>query len=93
MAERKNYGIGSFSSIWWNEGKDGKSGYYSVQIRKAYKDSYGQDQEQKISFLQKDAIVLAAELQRIATLLLTPREIVRKDNAPVIDNVGDEIPF
>ena len=90
----KNYGVGQFTSIWWNEPKEaGKNGYYSVQIRKTYKDAYGNEQEQKVSFLSSDAIRLAAELQRVATMLLTPREIVRREENIDTATPGDDIPF
>lgn len=89
----KNYSIGQFTSLWWNEPKEqGKAGYYSVQIRKKYKDQNGSEQEQKISFLANDAIRLAAELKRVATMLLTPREIIKREE-PIAPAPDDDIPF
>lgn len=96
----KNYAIGRFVSVWWNEGTDGKPGYYSVNIRRRYKDKAGLDVEEKVSMFASDAIQLATELNAAVTKILTlPREIVRKEQTPEPDvqvvevSEIDQIPF
>ena len=92
----KNYGVGKFVSIWWNEGKDGKAGYYSTTIRRRYKDKNGQDVEEKITMFSDDVIRLALELQKAAQILINPRELVRKEptsEIPIETPMGDDIPF
>lgn len=91
--EKKNYGIGRFTSIWWNEGRDGKAGFYTIQIRRVYKDSTGAEVEQKLSLFTDDVIRLAAELERAKLVLLQPREIIRQTVEPEIPNAADDIPF
>lgn len=91
--EKKNYGIGRFTSIWWNEGRDGRAGFYTIQIRRVYKDSSGTDVEQKISLFADDVIRLAAELERAKLVLLQPREIVRQTVEPDVPSATDDIPF
>lgn len=88
----KNYAVGKYVSLWYNQGKDGKSGYYSVNIRRMYKDKNGEDVEQKISLFADDAIRLAAELQKATNMLLTPREIIQVQE-PKLDAINpDDIP-
>lgn len=97
----KNYAIGRFVSVWWNEGTDGKQGYYSVNIRRKYKDKTGADVEEKISMFASDAIQLQAELKAAVEKILTlPREIVRKEATPEpnmqvvdINDIDSQIPF
>ena len=96
----KNYAIGRFVSVWWNEGTDGKQGYYTVNIRRKYKDKAGLDVEEKLSMFASDAIQLATELNAVVNKILTlPREIVKKEavaepNMQVIDvNDITDIPF
>jgi len=96
----KNYAIGRFVSLWWNDGTDGKQGYYTVNVRRRYKDKTGADVEEKVSLFASDAIQLQAELKAAVEKILTlPREIVRKEQAPepnmqVVDvNDLDTIPF
>lgn len=93
MSEKKNYGIGRFTSIWWNEGRDGRAGFYTIQIRRVYKDSSGTDVEQKISLFADDVIRLAAELERAKLVLLQPREIVRQTVETDVPSATDDIPF
>ena len=96
----KNWGFGRFVSCWWNEGKDGKQGYYTVNVRRRYKDKTGADVEEKVSMFASDAIQLQAELKAAVEKLLTlPYEIVRKEQAPepnvqvVEASELDQIPF
>lgn len=93
----KNYAIGKFVSLWWNEGKDGKPGYYSTTVRRKYKDKNQQDVEEKMTLFADDAIRLAMEMQKAAQILLHPREIVRKEPVAEVpeDAAGntDDIPF
>lgn len=91
--EKKNYGIGRFTSIWWNEGRDGRAGFHTIQIRRVYKDSSGKDVEQKISLFADDVIRLAAELERAKLVLLQPREIVRQTIETDVPSATDDIPF
>lgn len=100
MATNKNWGIGRFVSCWWNEGQDGKPGYWTINIRRKYKDKTGVDVEEKISMFASDAIQLATELQAAVNKILThPREIVRREqpvampDAPDAPIGGDDIPF
>lgn len=92
MSENKNYGIGRYVSLWYNEGKDGKRGFYTITIRRMYKDKDGVDCEQKISMFADDALRLEAELRRANAMLLSPREIIKQEPiaAPATD---DDIPF
>ena len=96
----KNYAIGRFVSLWWNEGTDGKQGYYTVNLRRRYKDKTGADVEEKISMFASDAIQLQAELKAAIEKVLTlPREIVSKEATPepnmqVVEvSELDQIPF
>lgn len=88
----KNYAVGKYVALWFNQGKDGKAGYYTVSIRRVFKDKNGADVEQKISMFADDAIRLAAELQKATNMLLTPREIVQVEE-PKLDAINpDDIP-
>lgn len=88
----KNYAVGKYVALWFNQGKDGKAGYYTVSIRRVFKDKNGADVEQKISMFADDAIRLAAELQKATNMLLTPREIVQVEE-PKLDSINpDDIP-
>ena len=93
----KNYAVGKYVSLWYNQSKDGKSGYYSVNIRRTYKDKNGEDVEQKISLFADDAIRLARELKIATNLLLYPREIKQtqepKPDAINPDDIPTDIPF
>lgn len=96
----KNYAIGRFVTLWWNDGQDGKQGYYTVNVRRRYKDKTGADVEEKISMFASDAIQLQTELKAAIDKILTlPREIVRKEQ-PIEPGVQvvevselDQIPF
>lgn len=92
MADQKNYSVGRYVSLWYNEGKDGKRGFYSLAIRRLYKDKDGNECEQKISLLQDDALRLEAELRRANAMLLSPREIVKQEPVATPQN-DDDIPF
>lgn len=97
----KNYAIGRFVSLWWNDGTDGKSGYYTVNVKRRYKDKTGTDVEEKISMFASDAIQLQTELKAAIDKILTlPREIVKKETTPEpatqpvdVSSVPDDIPF
>lgn len=97
----KNYAIGRFVSLWWNEGTDGKRGYYTVNIRRTYKDKTGSDVEEKISMFASDAIQLSVELDAVVKKILTlPREIVKKETTPEpsmqpldVSGIDDTVPF
>ena len=101
MATNKNYAIGRFVSCWWNEGQDGKPGYWTVNIRRQYKDKMGVDVIEKISMFASDAIQMSTELQAAVNKILThPREIVKREqpvempaepDAPI--GTGDDMPF
>ena len=88
---KKNYGIGRYTSIWWNEGQNGKSGFYTVQICRKYKNSAGEEVEQRVSLFADDLLRLSAELERAKAVLLMPREIIKQQTETEQDI--DSIPF
>lgn len=92
----KNYGIGKFVALFWNEGKEGKRGYYTVSVKKRYKNNYDEDIEQKLTLFADDAVRLHAELGRAINVLLHPREIIIQQEVPqdpVAQDPSDDIPF
>lgn len=99
MATNKNWAIGRFVSCWWNEGQDNRPGYWTVSIRRQYKDKTGTDVVEKLFLLSYDAIQVATELQAAVNKILThPREIVKREqpvNMPAGPEapIGDDIPF
>ena len=100
MATNKNWAFGRFVSCWWNDGADGKPGFWTVQMRRKYKDKMGIDVEEKISMFPTDAIQIAAELNAaVNKILLHPREIVRRETNVVDPGTPDgpidnsDIPF
>lgn len=100
MATNKNWAIGRFVSCWWNDGLDGKPGYWTITVRRKYKDKMGTDVEEKISMFSSDAIQLAAELQAAVNKILThPREIIRREQAVAMQEGPDapigmeDVPF
>lgn len=99
MATNKNWAIGRFVSCWWNEGQDNKPGYWTITIRRKYKDRMGVDVEEKISLFASDAMQLSTELNATVNKILThPREIIKREqpvNMPDAPDapIGDDIPF
>lgn len=69
----KNYKIklgGLEVAYLWNEGKDGKKGYYTVALVKSYKDKDGNWKDSKIYLDADDAVVLGRMLARTEQVAL-----------------------
>lgn len=69
----KNYKVklnGLEVAYLWNEGKDGKKGYYTVVLVKSYKDKDGNWKDNKIYLDADDAVVLGRMLARTEQVAL-----------------------
>lgn len=95
----KNYAIGRHTALWFNQGQEGKQGYYTVSITKKYTDKAGIQQESKISLFADEALRVLSELEQAKRILLFPREIVVQQQPDIsagpVNNIdsGDDLPF
>ena len=96
----QGYNINRYVSVWLNDGKDGNPDYYTITIRKRYKDTNGEWVEKKETYMADEAIQIAAGFNAaIDKILLLPKKIVKKEataepNMQVVDvNDLDGIPF
>lgn len=64
----------------WNEGKEGKKGYYGVRITKSYKDQDGAWKDSKIRLSVDDTIVLNRMLNRLEQVGLPIQEFQMDKN-------------
>lgn len=61
-------------AYFWQDGKDGKQGAYSVSITRSYKDKDGNWKDQKIYLDAKEAVLLGRLLERTEQVALRVEE-------------------
>ena len=64
----------------WNEGSDGKKGYYGVRITKSYKDKDGTWKDSKIRLSSEDTVILSRMLSRLEQVGLPIQEFQMDKN-------------